>query len=86
MRDPKLYSPLYGTVPERAALPLVTIKHSTVLNPNTQHYDSGNSKAASSLGYILTQNALFNQKYNIFIMWVLKNKINSTRRINKKRI
>jgi len=61
-------------VPKRTVLPLVTIKHNTVLKPNIPHYHSGNSKATSSLGYILTQNAKLKKKYTTFIMWVLKNK------------
>jgi len=60
-------------VPKRADLPLVTIKHSTVLKPNIRHYASSNSKATSSLGYILRQNAKIKEKYTIVIFWYLKN-------------
>ena len=60
-------------MPKRVVFPLVTIKHSTVLKPNITHYTSGNSKATSSLGYILRQNDELKEKYTTFIMWVLKN-------------
>jgi hypothetical protein len=85
VRSESLHRYLFGTVPKRAALPLVTTKHSTVLKPNIPHYHSDNSKATSSLGYILRQNAKIKEKYIIFIMWVLKI-IHSTGRINKRRI
>ena len=60
-------------MPKRAVFPLVTIKHSTILKPNIPHYHSGNSKATSSQGYILRQNDELKEKYDTFIMWVLKN-------------
>jgi len=60
-------------VPKYSAFPLVTIKHSTALKPNIRPYHSGNSKATSSLGYILRQNGKIKEKYTIFIMWVLQN-------------
>ena len=76
---------LYGTVPKGAVFPLVTIRHNTVLKPNIPHYNSDNSKATSSFGYILRQNDELKQKYITFIMWVL-NIIHCTGRIKKKRI
>ena len=85
VRSVSLHHYLYCILPKSSVLPLVTIKHSTVLKPNIQHYDSGNSKATSSLGYILRQNAKLKEKYTTFIMWFLKI-IHSSVRINKKRI
>jgi len=85
VRSESLHRCLFGTVPKRAALPLVTFKHSTVLKPNIPNYRSGNSKATSLLGYILRKNAKIKEKYTIFIMWAL-NLIHSTWRINRKRI
>jgi len=73
LRSETLHHYLYGTVPKRAVLPLVTIKHNTALKPNITQYNSGNSKATSSLGYILRQNDELKEKYTTFIMWVLKN-------------
>ena len=72
LRSETLHHYLYGTVPKRAVFPLVTIKHNTVLKPNIPHYHSDNSKATSSLGYILRENDELKEKYIIFIMWVLK--------------
>ena len=66
VRSESLHRYLYGTVRNRTALTLDTIKHNTVLKPNIPHYDLGNSKATSSLGYILRQNAKLKEKYIIF--------------------
>jgi len=43
VRSESLHRYLFDTVPKRAALPLVTVKHTTVLKPNIRHYQSGNS-------------------------------------------
>jgi len=84
-RSESLHLYLFGTVPKRAALPLVTIKHSTVLKPNIRYYNFRNFKATSLLGYILIQNGKIKEKYTIFILWILK-LVHSTGRINKKGI
>ena len=85
VRSESLHRYLFDTVPKRAALPLVTMKHSTVLKPNIPHYGSGNSKATFSIGYILRRNGKIKEKYIIFILWVIKI-IHFAGRINMKRI